>query len=475
MTTASRNDDVVSLLRQVIDPELGINIVDLGLVLDVIVDEDEVNVTIAMTSPTCPVGPYMRDEVAGLLKIQPWVQSVQVHLDREFRWTPTRLTDAGRRALDLPHEKPEDVPAATPVSVIAAERMPFLVLGALALVTGLLGGLARIGWAVPPATTDWGALHGPLMVCGFLGVLITLERAVGVEKPLAYLVPALAGAGVLAGLIPLFRPVAAGLFLGAAWGMVVIYAYALRGRASLSTTIELLGALCWVAGIGVWFSGRPIYMAVPWWALFLVLTIAGERLELNEFLSVGAGRRRVFLILVGGLLLGGVLSAAGFAKASWLLGTSLSATAVWLLFFDVARRRLRAEPLARFIAICLLSGYVWLCVSGVLLMAYSMPAAGPIYDAIWHSLFMGFVFGMIFAHAPIVFPAVLRIPIPMKARFYLHWILLQISLVFRLWGDLGADPELRRQGGLLGAIAIVLFLINTASAAAGEYRRRRSV
>ncbi|MCB0220755.1 MAG: hypothetical protein KDH09_13730, partial [Chrysiogenetes bacterium] len=103
-----------------------------------------------------------------------------------------------------------------------------------------------------------------------------------------------------------------------------------------------------------------------------------------------------------------------------------------------------------------------------------MQAAGLLYDATWHALFVGFVFGMIFAHAPIVFPAVLRVPVPMAGRYYVHWALLQLSLVARLAGDLLGDAQLRRVGGLLGAAAIVLFLLNTASAAVLEYKKRRA-
>ncbi|MCB0221050.1 MAG: metal-sulfur cluster assembly factor, partial [Chrysiogenetes bacterium] len=408
---------VFDLLSTVIDPELGINIVDLGLVLDVQCNDGEVSVTIGMTSLTCPVGPQMRDEIAYRLETQPWVRRAHVSLDRDFRWTPDRLSESARAALGAP--KPAETQphqttgSATGHAELAKGRLPFLLFGALSLLAGLLGGLLRIGWSIEVVPAGWVTLHGPLMVCGFLGVVITLERAVGLEKAWGYAAPALAGAGVAAMLIPPLHGFAPILLAGAALAMITIYVSVLfRGR-SLPTFIELLGALCWLVGIGVWLSGAPVYQAVPWWALFLVLTIAGERLELNSFLTPTPFRRASFLFLTTVSLAGAALGAIEGPLGARVLGVAFVGLSLWLLAFDVARTRLSGDALARFIAVCLLSGYAWLAVSGSLLLAHGMQAAGLLYDATWHALFVGFVFGMIFAHAPIVFPAVLRVPVPM--------------------------------------------------------------
>jgi hypothetical protein len=57
-------------------------------------------------------------------------------------------------------------------------RLPLLGLAGAALLAGLWAGLVRLGWAVPPGHPAWVANHGPLMISGFLGTLISLERAV---------------------------------------------------------------------------------------------------------------------------------------------------------------------------------------------------------------------------------------------------------------------------------------------------------
>ena len=84
--------------------------------------------------------------------------------------------------------------------------------------------------------------------------------------------------------------------------------------------------------------------------------------------------------------------------------------------------------------------------------------AGPFYDALLHAVFVGFVFSMIFGHAPIIFPAVLGVPPFYRPVLYAPLALLHASLALRIVADVAGYMALRRWGGLLGAAAIVLFL-----------------
>jgi hypothetical protein len=149
-----------------------------------------------------------------------------------------------------------------------------------------------------------------------------------------------------------------------------------------------------------------------------------------------------------------------------LAGLSLLALGAWLLHFDIARRTIRQKGLTQFIAACLLPGYVWLMVGGLFWLLYGgrLPA-GPIYDAMLHTLFLGFVFSMIFGHAPVIIPAVVGIQIPFTPLFYVHLTLLHLSLVLRIAGDFLLSPPARRWGGLLNEVAIIFFLLVTAAAA----------
>ena len=145
-----------------------------------------------------------------------------------------------------------------------------------------------------------------------------------------------------------------------------------------------------------------------------------------------------------------------------LAGVALVALAVWLGLFDIARRTVRAAGVTRFVAVALLSGYVWLGLAGLLALRFGDVAAGPRYDAVLHAVFVGFVFSMIFGHAPIVFPAVLGLAVPYGARFYVHLAALHASLALRIAGDLAAWSSGRQWGALLNALAVVLFVVNTA-------------
>jgi hypothetical protein len=141
---------------------------------------------------------------------------------------------------------------------------------------------------------------------------------------------------------------------------------------------------------------------------------------------------------------------------------------------DIARRTVRQRGLTRFIAAAMLSGYAWLAAGGVLFAVLGgRLVAGPPYDAALHAVFVGFVFSMIFGHAPVILPAVLRVAVPYRAWFYAHLLLLHLSLALRVGGDLLGWWGVRRWGGLLGAAAILLFLALTAASAIAAWSAAR--
>jgi len=354
---------------------------------------------------------------------------------------------------------------------LARLRFPLILLAIFSLLAAIWAGWIRIGWPWPPGQPLLIALHGPLMVSGFLGTLISLERAVALlprvkERPGAsaafMAAPALSGLGSLLlilgapGWLPLALIAAGSLLLLAMMILVV------RLHTALYTIVMAIGAGCWLAGNLLWLGGWPVYRVVPLWAAFLVLTIAGERLELGRILRLSRLKTRLFAALVGLLLLGLVGSLVNFDLGARLTGLGFLGLAVWLLWNDIARKTIRQLGLPQFIAACLLSGFAWLGVGGVLYMVYGGVAAGLYYDAALHAIFLGFVMAMIFAHAPIVFPAVLGRPIRYSPFSYVYLALLDLSLLMRLMGDLQADFTLRRWGGLLNGIAILLFLGSTA-------------
>lgn len=338
-------------------------------------------------------------------------------------------------------------------------RVGLLVCAVAGLLFGMWAGLIRLGWGtLPPLRPLLPALHGPLMAGGFLGVLIGLERAVGTGKRWAYAGPALVALGVAASLAGLHEGVGPALITAGSLIVTLVLVGLVRLQPALFTATMALGGLAWVIGNALWWLGWPLPVAALWWMGFLVLTIAGERLELSRMLKLSAWSQRAFVgattLLVAGLIVGVFAYTTGMA----VVGLAFLAIAAWLLRYDIARRRIKAGGQARFTALALISGYVWLAVGALLLVRFAGVTAGPTYDAALHSIFLGFVFAMIFAHAPIVFPAVLHLPLTFSNRFYIPLVLLHISLLLRVGGDLLGWWDARLWGGLLNVIVILAFL-----------------
>ena len=339
-----------------------------------------------------------------------------------------------------------------------AARVPLLVLGMLSLLGGVLAGLARLDWNMPAVAANATGWHGALMISAFLGTVISLERAVALARGWAYAAPVAAGIGGIALLAGTPLVVTQVLTVVAAAILVAASVQVLRRLMAPFTVILAIGALCWLIGNTAWLAGGALTAAVPWWLAFLVLTIAGERLELTRFLPTPASAQRLFFAIVGGILGGAATSFWQEDTGLRLFAAGLLALAAWLLRYDIARRNVQTRGLTRFIALCLLMGYGWLALAGLLGMAGGFLPGHPWRDATLHAASLGFVFSMIFGHAPIIFPAVVRVKIPYHPFFYLQLVVLHASLALRILGGLGNEFPLRREGGLLNAIALLLFI-----------------
>ncbi len=344
-------------------------------------------------------------------------------------------------------------------------RVPLLLLAFGSLFAGVAAGLARLGWAFPPPAADLAMLHGPLMACGFFGTVIGLERAVALSRRWGYLAPLLTGLGAAAGIFGAPFAVAPLLIALGSAVMAAVSVVFYRRQRELFTLTLALGALCWLLGNVLWLAGRPIHAAVPFWIGFLVLTIAGERLELSRVLPPSDGARRVFAAAIVILLTALVLSAFLWTAGTLLLGAGLLLLALWLMRQDVARRTVKGRGLPRFIAVCLLTGYVWLALSGIVMLGNGgLGYGGPAYDAALHAVLLGFVFSMVFGHAPIILPAVLRVAVPYQPYFYLPLALLHLSLLLRLGGDWTLSAPWRAWGGALNGVALLVFVLGTVAA-----------
>lgn len=351
----------------------------------------------------------------------------------------------------------------------SALRFPAMLAGLLALALGLWAGLYRIGWALPVPSLVFPEAHGPLMINGVLATLIGLERAVALERRLFYAAPLLTGLGSVA--------LAAGAPLGPSALLVTIgsgvlllaFVVIFRRQGALFTAAQLLGAAALVAGNFLWWYGWDILYLIPWWGSFLVLLIAAERLELTRITPLARSNRLVFAGAVAFAIIGCIASLESFWVGTLVVAGSWLALGGWLLLHDVARRNLSRKGLPRFTATCLLAGYAWLVAgSALVLFNGGLAPDGFAYDAQLHAVFLGFVLSMVFAHAPVILPAVLGRPLPFRRFFYASPILLNASVAARIGADLAGAQTVREWAGLFNVVAIGLFGISLLAVLVGS-------
>ena len=349
-------------------------------------------------------------------------------------------------------------------SFTSATAKPVLVgLVAAALLAAVAGGLMRAGagWSQAADGVVIGraaVAHAALMMCGFLGTVVGVERAVAIKLRSAFAAPfmsGLAGALVLAG----HDGPAAWLWAFAGVVFVAVNVVVVMRQPAPHTVLLLVGALAWLVG-NLLFAVEPAAHAVlPWWFAFLVLTIAAERLEMTRLMRRHPVARPSLHAILFTLLAAAAWSAADAVAGGVAYGAALAALAVWLGAFDIARRTALSHGLGRYMAVCLLSGYVWLGVAGLAWVAMSLGL--PTRDLALHALGLGFIFSMVMGHAPVILPAVVRVKLLFGPWFYAPLALLHGSLVLRLLGGL-AIPELRSIGSSLNAVALALFVLTVA-------------
>lgn len=353
---------------------------------------------------------------------------------------------------------------------------PVMVSAIVILLAALWSGLVHLGLPLPSGGTSLNEGHGPMMVLGFFGAVIALERAVALGTRWAYAGPTAAALGGLAVLLSVPDGVPAVLVTLGGLVLIGVFAAVDRIQRSLHNFVLASGAVCWVVAGCLWLAGWHVYRFVPWLVGFLVLTIAGERLELSRLVAPPVYARRMFVAAAALFGVGLIGSCVHEVAGVRIAGVGLVALGAWLARYDIARRTVRRTGLTRFMAAALLTGYGWLAVGGVLWVALgrmTMPVGHQAaYDAMLHAIFLGFVISMIFAHAPVIIPAVLGRPLPYHPWFYVPLLLLHLSLLVRLLGGDWLDSTPAWQwGGVFNEVALLLYV---AMVATGLIRSRTS-
>lgn len=333
-------------------------------------------------------------------------------------------------------------------------RFFFLLLAFGNLIVGVLAGLGRLGWSVP--VPEAYAHHGAIMVGGFLGSLIALEKVIPLKKPLFFIGPFLSAASILV-LIAGYFHAAVIMLIVAGIVFMMVYSLYLRKQYTNYLVVAFFGAACWTVGNALLLWKKFYPMAFPWWMAFLLFTIVSERLELTKFLPVTRQMKRVLLALLAFFLVGVIMPF--HSAGTYVSGMAMVCISVWLLRYDVIRLTLHKQELARFTATALLIGYFCLLLQGIFLMTLNNASLG--YDITVHTFFIGFVFSMIFAHGPIILPGVLGLTVkPYHPLFYVPLAGLITSLAMRIAANVTLiDFSWRAISGWLAAGSIALYFL----------------
>ncbi|RMF13469.1 MAG: hypothetical protein D6758_13120 [Gammaproteobacteria bacterium] len=329
-------------------------------------------------------------------------------------------------------------------------RAPVLLCAIITLLSGLIAGWVRVGGQVDiPA--HWLTWHGALLAGFFFPTLIALERAVATGSPILWTaVAGMCGADLLM--------VASGQ-VNTSLGMALICALLLFA-AHVRLCLEHRALHLWVmtGAILLLASGHLLALkagyplaGLPGWGGFLVLTIMAERIELSR--ARRPDRRSQWLMAACCLFMGAGLAAwkdDGWSQVTAFLG--LAGAWAWLWRWDLARLTWRKPGLPGYVGLNVLVAYLWLAIA-VIALPYQR-------DLSIHALMLGYVFTMVMAHAPVIFPAILRRRLKFSRAFYVPAVLLQASLVLRALADLSVSALLL-PSATLTIIAIVALFATT--------------
>lgn len=354
-------------------------------------------------------------------------------------------------------------------------RLRFIPLGfgAAALASGIWVGLARLGLSLPGGMPVLAEFHGALMVSGFLGTVISLERAVAIGRWWAYAAPALSATGAVV-LIACAPPLAAAVFLAAALALTLNSAIVAARQPALFTIVLAVAAACWALGAASWLAGQEAAKVAGWWLAFLVLTVSAERLELSRLLLPPPLSQATFAGAATLILIGAARGEFA-AHAAPFSGVGLLASTLWLLRHDIALKTVRQPGQTRFSATCMLSGYFWLGVAGLILLFAPPGATAFSYDAAVHAITIGFIFSMIFGHAPIILPAVTGLRVGYSAVAYAPLALLHLSVLLRVVADLFGFIDLRTMSGPTMVVALASYAAVLIAASRRRTISRRAI
>lgn len=359
-------------------------------------------------------------------------------------------------------------------------RVALLLTAGLAALIGLLGALVRsnlIGGLPAVVMPDD---HGVLMVFGFLGSAIGLERAVayrgGGKRHVrwCFAAPLLGGVGTLVLLVSTTvfslsgsgealrygHVVAAALWTASMAMLFAIYIAIWRRQPSGYILIQLIASMLGVAGILLWAGRIDAAVLAPSWLMFLVLTIVGERAELAR--SVFSGHNIEIAILMLCLLnvLMLIVQCLNPDIGYPLLGLALAALLVAMISHDIARGTWNHGGLPGFMGTCMMSAYGWGLIAACIWVFAPMSGNGYWTDFALHALAIGFIVTMVIAHVCMIVPSIIHRPLPFHPVLWAAWTVLQLGLALRCMGTVRNMTMLWKIGDAFSVLGMLMMMLS---------------
>ena len=101
MTDSINKEKIIDALKDVYDPEIPVNIVDLGLIYEIAINDDEVDVKMTLTAAGCGIGPYIAQQAEWAISELDGVEDVNVDIGFEPPWDPEKITEDGKKLLGI--------------------------------------------------------------------------------------------------------------------------------------------------------------------------------------------------------------------------------------------------------------------------------------------------------------------------------------------------------------------------------------
>lgn len=371
---------------------------------------------------------------------------------------------------------PTNVTDSTSIHSTAHSAVPFpwrrlvlLAFAVIAAITGILTALNRAGLPAFPQPKVLIAAHGALMVFGFLGTAIGMERGVaykagGTTSPRwGFLAPLFGGLGVISLYGLAFAPQLPEHWTaipGILWAISMVFLSAVyigiwRRQNSATLILQLMGAGTGAVSLILWACGWSATILAPSWMVFLVLTIIGERLELAR---ISFRARAIMPLIMGSAITALIASFALLAIRDFyrLVGLAFAVMLAVMAVSDIARHTIRLHGFTKFMGWAMLLAYMW----GLLGSLTWIVIPHTNLHAPWSTFALdcfdlGFVMSMVIAHAFIIIPAIVRRPVTWPHAMWIPLITLSVGLLIGLIGACTSSVVI---GKVASAVEIIALL-----------------